>query len=114
MSKIGKRIINKPVRHIPDSSDILSQLQVIYASTIAQLSAAAKTDSGLTSRQIKDFSTLIKSFATINAEIRECRQQSLLEGMSIDEQLRLVKEALKALNKDTNIIDVESQDEEDE
>jgi len=97
MEKKGRKIIMRPTQKIIEPSDLLSNLQSIYASQIARFQAKANSEQGLSSRDIMDLNRLVGSMAIINREIRESRNQGILEGLPIDEQLKLLREALDTL-----------------
>ena len=93
----GRRFIMKPVEHTPEPTDMLAQLQVIYSTQISVFSNKAKSTDGLSSQDITDLNKLVSSLAVINKEIRESREQGLLEGLSVEEQLELLQQAMDKL-----------------
>jgi len=98
-----KRLVMKPVKHQPEATDMLSQLQVIYAAQIAKFSRKAQTEDGLTSRDIADLNKLVSSLAVINKEVRESQEQGLLEKLSVEERISLLRDALETLGIEASI-----------
>jgi len=90
------RMVAEALDHSPGANEMLSQLMAIYSAEIARLS---QESGSLSSKQIKDLSALVQSLATINKEVRETQKdQSHLEGLSIEDQVKLLMHAISSLN----------------
>lgn len=97
INKANNRIIMKPKEKIVETSDMLSHLQNIYATQISKFQKRCNTSEGLSSQDITDLSKLVQSLAIINKEIRESRDQGILQSLPLEEQLKLLQEALDTL-----------------
>ena len=84
---------------LPSTTEMFSDLQQIFVSTIHNLQQSSYNQrGGLNSKQINDLSKLITSMTALNKEVREStKESSNLQGLSFNEQLAVLLEALKTL-----------------
>lgn len=99
------KVINMKVKEKPiQASDMLSQLQSIYAAQIASFHNRIKAEGELPEKDLNSLNKLVVAIATLNKECREDGSQSILKGMSMQEQLDVLTDALDTLGVDISEI----------